>query len=109
MTAREPGKPRRVVALVPAIALAAVSVLGFIRSSVTRDSWSAPTTRRVDLNNATRAELRLLPGVGPALAERIERDRAEHGPFASVDDLTRVRGIGPRTVLAIRPFASAGE
>ncbi len=109
MTPGPTRKTRRIVVLVPAIVLAAVSIIGFIRSSVTRDSWSAPTTRRVDLNAATRAELRLLPGVGPALAERIERDRADNGPFVSVDDLARVRGIGPRTVLAIRPFASAGE
>jgi competence ComEA-like helix-hairpin-helix protein len=47
----------------------------------------------IDPNTATAAELDRLPGVGPSLAARIveERDRR---PFTSVEDLTRVRGIG---------------
>jgi len=36
-----------------------------------------------------------LPGIGPATAAAIVTDREQHGPFASVDDLSRVRGIGP--------------
>jgi len=49
----------------------------------------------VDVNTATAAELDALPGVGPATAAAIVTDREQHGPFASVDDLSRVRGIGP--------------
>jgi len=49
----------------------------------------------VDINTATAAELDALPGVGPATAAAIVTDREQHGPFASVDDLSRVRGIGP--------------
>ncbi|XOV74369.1 MAG: ComEA family DNA-binding protein [Phycisphaerales bacterium] len=48
-----------------------------------------------------------LPRIGPALARRIVEDRAVSGRFASVDDLDRVPGIGPRTVEAIRPHAVA--
>jgi competence protein ComEA len=55
---------------------------------------SAPGTP-VDLNTATAAELDALPGVGPATAAAIVRDREQHGPFHTVDDLSRVRGIGP--------------
>jgi competence protein ComEA len=62
---------------------------------------------RVDLNTASTAELEVLPGIGPRLAERIAADRAAHGPFATVDDLTRVSGIGERLVDGIRPFAVA--
>jgi competence ComEA-like helix-hairpin-helix protein len=49
---------------------------------------------RIDPNTAAVAELQRLPGVGPAMAQRIveERDRA---PFATVAELQRVRGIGP--------------
>ena len=48
----------------------------------------------IHLNQATAEELQLLPGVGPALAERIVIYRTEHGPFRSVDQLTEVRGVG---------------
>ena len=48
----------------------------------------------VDLNRATTGELRELPGIGPALAQRIVEHRDREGTFASVDDLRRVPGIG---------------
>lgn len=57
--------------------------------------------RRVDLNRASAEELETLPGVGPALAGRI-LDARRQRPFASVDDLLRVRGIGPATVERLR-------
>lgn len=64
--------------------------------------------RRIDVNTATLAELDMLPGVGPAIGRRIIDDREANGPFASVDDLQRVSGIGPRTVEKIKPIAVAG-
>jgi competence protein ComEA len=48
----------------------------------------------LDLNTATVAELDSLPGVGPVLAQRIVDFRTEHGPFATVDQLREVDGIG---------------
>lgn len=50
----------------------------------------------VDLNAATLADLDVLPGVGPVLAQRILDWRAAHGPFTSVDQLREVSGIGDR-------------
>ena len=58
----------------------------------------------VDLNRATAAELDLLPGIGPATAQAIVDHREANGPFASVDDLEAVRGIGPAKLEAIRPL-----
>jgi competence ComEA-like helix-hairpin-helix protein len=52
----------------------------------------------VSLNTATEAELEQLPGIGPALAHAIVAERTAHGPFASVADLARVKGIGAATV-----------
>jgi len=63
-----------------------------------------PIEFQVDLNTAEAAELRLLPGVGETLAERIISSRDEDGPFRSTDDLRRVRGIGPRTFERIKPY-----
>lgn len=48
----------------------------------------------IHLNQATAEELQTLPGVGPALSERILLYRTEHGPFTSVDQLTEVNGVG---------------
>jgi competence protein ComEA len=56
----------------------------------------------VDLNTATADQLDALPGIGPATAAAIVRDRDAHGPFASVDDLARVRGIGPAKLDQLR-------
>jgi competence protein ComEA len=52
----------------------------------------------VNLNTATADELRQLPGIGPALAAAIIEAR----PFVTVDDLLRVRNIGPRRLAAPR-------
>ncbi|MCZ2828551.1 helix-hairpin-helix domain-containing protein [Modestobacter sp. VKM Ac-2986] len=49
----------------------------------------------LDLNTATTADLDALPGIGPVLAQRIVDHRAEHGPFASIEQLDDVSGIGP--------------
>ena len=62
---------------------------------------------RLDLNEASEAELTALPGVGPRLAERIVADRVTRGPFASVADLARVKRVGPTLVAEIRPLAVA--
>lgn len=71
-----------------------------------RRSDGAPAL--VDVNRATARELEALPGIGPALAGRIVASREEEGPFRTVEDLQRVRGIGPATVERLRPLARAG-
>ncbi|GAB3171444.1 hypothetical protein GCM10027059_39760 [Myceligenerans halotolerans] len=59
----------------------------------------------VDLNTADAATLETLPGIGPALAQRIIDWRTANGPFASVDELDDVSGIGPAVLEQIRPAA----
>lgn len=56
----------------------------------------------VNLNTATADDLDALPGVGPATAATILAYRDQHGPFASVEDLADVRGIGPAKLDALR-------
>jgi len=58
----------------------------------------------VDLNQADWPELAQLPDIGETLARRIVDSRNQQGPFLDHNDLTRVRGIGPKTVERIRPY-----
>ena len=67
---------------------------------------STPGGGVVNINTAGAAELEALPGIGPALAARIVEYRDGHGPFASVDDLTDVPGIGPAKLEALRSQAT---
>ncbi len=59
---------------------------------------------RIDLNTADKAELQQLDGVGPAMADAILAHRREHGRFDSVEALTDVHGIGPKTLDKLRPW-----
>jgi competence protein ComEA len=86
------------VAAPPAVAAAAAD-----------DGESAPTGRKatsgkLNLNTATPEQLELLPGVGPAKAERIIAFRQKHGAFKRVADLRRVKGFGRKTLKKLEPF-----
>lgn len=59
---------------------------------------------RVDLNQAGVDELAALPGVGPSLAAAIVADRQAKGPFKTLTELDRVRGVGPAILQQIKPF-----
>ncbi len=68
------------------------------------DDSSAPGSASVvDVNTATAAQLDALPGVGPTIAAAIVAYRQQHGPFAQIDDLADVSGIGPAKLAQIRP------
>ncbi|MBS3886317.1 MAG: ComEA family DNA-binding protein [Dethiobacter sp.] len=65
-----------------------------------------PQDGRININHATAAELEELPGIGPARADAIVREREKNGPFRQVEDLARVSGIGSKTVEALRKYAT---
>ena len=60
----------------------------------------------VNVNTATLDQLESLPGIGPALGQRIIDYREQHGPFHTVDDLLNVSGIGDKTLEDLRPLVT---
>lgn len=66
---------------------------------------SAPTTSRdslVRINHADSSTLQTLPGIGPAFADRIIEHRNTNGPFASLEQLKEVKGIGDKLIEKIK-------
>lgn len=59
---------------------------------------------RIDINTATWVEWAQFDGIGETLARRIVEDRETNGRFGSIDDVLRVKGIGPKKLEEMRPF-----
>ena len=75
-------------------------------SPVQQAAWDAQLAdaRAVDVNTADVAELERLPGIGPALAERIVAYRRDHGRFRRIEELDAVPGLGPAAIEQLRPY-----
>ncbi|GJQ24147.1 hypothetical protein BIY37_08310 [Candidatus Brocadia sapporoensis] len=59
----------------------------------------------IDLNSASKEELMSVDGIGPVLSARIIAGR----PYKTVDDLLKVKGIGPKKLKNIRPYFVIGK
>lgn len=57
------------------------------------------TGKRIDINHANRDELQILSGIGPVLAKKIIDYREKNGYFQTIQDLIKVKGIGPKLLL----------
>ena len=58
----------------------------------------------VNINTASAEQLQLLPRVGPALASRIIEYRETNGPFASIEEIVAVKGIGESAFRRLEPY-----
>ena len=66
---------------------------------------NSATSQQININLASVVELEQLPGVGPATAKAIVAYREKFGAFLKVEDLLKVRGIGPAKLSEILPRA----
>lgn len=64
---------------------------------------------KININSALASEFQRIEGIGERKARSIVEDREANGPFRSVDDLDRVKGIGKATVDKFRPFVTVGN
>jgi competence protein ComEA len=76
------------------------------RATVVAPAPGMTQSALIDLNLAEQSLLETVPGIGPVKAAAIVQYRTESGPFASLDELLEVAGIGPATLEAIRPYLS---
>lgn len=68
-----------------------------------------PAADPLDVNRADVPALARLPGVSPALAQRIVEERERRGRFDSPEALRYVLGMGPKKLAAIRPFITVRD
>lgn len=69
---------------------------------VTLFAFAGLANAAVNINTATQEQLETLKGVGPAKAKEIIEYRKKNGPFKSVDDLDKVKGVGQGLMKKIR-------
>lgn len=61
-------------------------------------------TSKVNINIATPSELQIVKWIGPVRSHKIVEFRTSHGNFKSVQDLTKIHGIGPSTLIKIQNY-----
>lgn len=93
---------QRAIWMVPVgtLLVAAITVSLLLVPGVMAESGKAAVS--VNINTADTGELATLPGIGTSKAAAIVSYRSEQGPFATVDDLTKVPGIGSSILEKIR-------
>jgi len=109
------GRERRALVVTAAVALIGLGATALARS---RPGIDRPNVLRppsdperfvVYVNEDDWATVALLPRIGATLARRIVASRERDGRFGGPPDLARVRGIGAKTVAALRPYVRFGR
>jgi competence protein ComEA len=89
--------------------IGAAAVLAGDGDAPASPSASAPAAAsagKININQATAAQLAMLPRIGEKVAERIVDYRKEHGNFARPEDLMEVKGIGEKLFVTLKPYVT---
>jgi comEA protein len=100
-------KRERIVLIAMLFVLVVVALIGYgMRARLKREDTMIVEciSAQISINRATRNELESLPGIGPALAQRIIDYRNEHGSFPTLEGLKCVKGIGDQKYRSILPY-----
>ncbi len=106
----EPSAPQPASAPPPSLPVAAAgpppAPSAATRPTQPADSGSPPSRQvvLVNLNTATQQDMERLPGIGPVIAQRILRYRAQYGGFRRIEELMLIQGIGRNKMEQIRPY-----
>ncbi len=67
-------------------------------------------SEKININTASAQQLEALQGIGPAIAQRIvEYREGQSNGFTSIDQITEVKGIGPKTLAGIKEMVTIGD
>ncbi len=72
-------------------------------------SVQAQSGSKININNATAAELESLPRIGPKVAQRIIDFREKNGKFNRIEDIMKVPGIGEKVFEQIKDKITVGD
>ena len=100
-------KKESIVLVVLILVLVILNVISYVKREQLKKSTAIiieEVAVKISINNAWTEELQVLPGIGPALADRIITYREKHGDFECIEDLKNVRGIGDKVLQRISPF-----
>ena len=101
-------KTNVIVSLCCLILLFVTANQGFAANQSPADQETGVTealvAKKIDINLADEEMLTDLPGIGPRTATRIHEYRKVNGPFKTVEDLLKIKGIGPKVLEKLRPF-----
>ena len=100
-------KKESIVLVVLVVSLIILNIISYVKREQIRKNTSIIIEEiavKIPVNSAWTEELEVLPGIGPALANRIVAYREKHGDFKSIDDLKHVKGIGDKVFKQISPF-----
>lgn len=94
--------PATLEKILPHITIGGVPASTHAGATAAAAGGGSGTGGKVNINTASAAELEALPGIGALTAAKIIAGR----PYASVDDLDRVQGVGKRTIERLRPLVT---
>jgi len=101
---------RRIVVLT-AMLLTTISGVAFAAAdqqstSAKQNKTTVTAAAPVNINTASSTDLEKLPGVGPAMAQRIVEYRQKNSGFKKIEDLMQVKGIGEKKFLRLKPLVT---
>ena len=81
----------------------------YLSDELSQDLLQDAEVYLIDINSADAETLDLLPGIGPAYAQRIVDYRTENGPFQTIEEIMNVSGIGEKKYEAMKELITVEE